>query len=539
MLAGKLQSAATGIEPVAWNLANAVFQGSQVDVNSFSVTAQDITPEGVFFSSTGLKMYVVGSGNDKVYEYDLSTAWDVATASYLQDFSVATQDTNPRGVFFRADGLKMYVVGATNDSVYEYDLSAAFNISTASYLQNFYVGTQDTTPTDVFFKPDGLKMYVVGGVNGAVYEYNLSVAWNVTTASFLQSKSVAAQETGPHGVFFQPTGLKMYVIGASGDDVNEYNLSTAWSVSTASYLQNFYIGTQDSAPLGIFFKPDGLKMYVIGSANDKVYQYTLSLSWNVTTATYAYGYTDSFPVFPPTNESSPSGVFFRADGLKMYVVGDSGNSVYEFNLSVAWDIDTASYLQNFSVSAQESFPKGIFFKPDGLKMYIAGYGNDSVYEYNLSTAWDISTASFLQTFSVAAQDTNPAGVSFRPDGLKMYVLGYGNDRVYEYNLSTAWNVSTASFVQFFSVGAQDGAPFGFFLRPDGLKMYVVGLINASVFEYDLSTAWDISTASYLQNYSVFTQARNPQSVFFKSDGLQMYVVDQSAPNRSIWAYNFV
>jgi hypothetical protein len=57
----------------------------------------------------------------------------------------------------------------------------------------------------------------------------------------------------------------MYVIGSSGDDVNEYDLSTAWDISTASYLQNFSVGAQETTPSGIFFKPDGTKMYVIGS----------------------------------------------------------------------------------------------------------------------------------------------------------------------------------------------------------------------------------------------------------------------------------
>jgi hypothetical protein len=72
-----------------------------------------------------------------------------------------------------------------------------------------------------------------------VNEYDLSTAWDITTASYLQNFSVAAQETNPQDLFFKPDGTKMYVIGSSGDDVNEYDLSTAWDVTTASYLQNF------------------------------------------------------------------------------------------------------------------------------------------------------------------------------------------------------------------------------------------------------------------------------------------------------------
>jgi DNA-binding beta-propeller fold protein YncE len=190
-------------------------------------------------------LLVVG---DDVNEYDLSTAWDISTASYLQNFSVAAQEISPTGIFFKPDGTKMYVIGSTGDDVNEYDLSTAWDVSTASYLQNFSVAAQETTPTGIFFKPDGTKMYVIGNSGDDVNEYDLSTAWDVTTASYLQNFSVAAQENNPTGIFFKPDGTKMYVIGTAGDDVNEYDLSTAWDITTASYLQNFSVGTQETVP---------------------------------------------------------------------------------------------------------------------------------------------------------------------------------------------------------------------------------------------------------------------------------------------------
>jgi hypothetical protein len=74
-------------------------------------------------------MYVIGSTGDDVNEYDLSSAWDISSATFLQSFSVAAQETNPEGVFFKPDGTKMYVVGSTGDDVNEYDLSSAWDVS--------------------------------------------------------------------------------------------------------------------------------------------------------------------------------------------------------------------------------------------------------------------------------------------------------------------------------------------------------------------------------------------------------------------------
>jgi len=204
-------------------------------------------------------------------------SWSVSTASFLQSFSVAAQDTSPIGLFFKPDGTKMYVIGEIGDDINEYNLATPWDVSTALFLQSFSVAAQDTSPTGIFFKPDGRKMYVLGYIGGDVNEYNLATPWDVSTALFLQSFSVATQETQPRGVFFKPDGAKMYVLGTVGDDVNEYDLSTPWSVSTASFLQTFSVAAQDTGPTALSFKPDGTKMYVVGTDGDDVNEYNLGL----------------------------------------------------------------------------------------------------------------------------------------------------------------------------------------------------------------------------------------------------------------------
>jgi sugar lactone lactonase YvrE len=504
-----------------WDLSNATFNGTP-PFGRFSVAAQEYAPLSVFFKPDGTKMYVVGSAGGVVNEYNLSIAWDVTTSSYLQDFSVAAQEYASQSLFFKPDGTKMYIVGVAGDVVNEYNLSTPWDISTSSYLQNFSVAAQEYAAVSVFFKPDGTKMYIVGDVGADVNEYNLSIAWDVTTASYLQNFSVAVQESQPKGLFFKPDGTKMYVMGGFGGVVNEYNLSIAWDVTTSSYLQNFSVATQEYASQSLFFKPDGLKMYTIGGIGDAVYEYNLSAAWDVATAAWVTPTSRYFSVY--AQEMQPNGVFFKPDGTKMYVMGGFGGVVNEYNLSIAWDVTTASYLQDFSVAAQEYAPESVFFKPDGTKMYVLGGFGDDVNEYNLSIAWDISTSSYLQNFSVAVQETQPNGLFFKPDGTKMYVVGSAGDDVNEYNLSTPWDISTSSYLQNFSVAAQDLAPVDVFFKPDGTKMYIVGIVGDDVNEYNLSTPWDISTSSYLQNFSVAVQETQPNGLFFKPDGTKMYVI---------------
>ena len=461
----------------------------------FSVAAQEITPNDVFFKPDGTKMYVLGQTGQDVNEYDLSTAWGASTAVYLQNFSVASQEIYPEGIFFKPDGTKMYVTGQNGDDVNEYNLSTAWDISTSVYSQSFSVASQQTLPTGIFFKPDGTKMYVIGSQgNDDVTEYDLSTAWDISTASFNQNFSVAAQETNPEDVFFKPDGTKMYVMGIIGDDVNEYDLSAAWDISTSVFLQNFSVSSQDTAPTGLFFKPDGTRMFVIGQQNDSVNEYDLSTAWDVSTAAPAVDpekyFDTSTAVFlqnfsVAAQDTMPQGVFFKPDGTKMYVIGRTGTDVNEYNLSTAWNISTASYSQNFSLASQETRPTGIFFKPDGTKMYVSGIISDNVNEYDLSIAWDISTSVYSQAFSVSPQDLIPSGLYFRDNGKQMYIMGPQDDDVIEYALSTAWDVSSAAYSQNFSVRNEQGSPKDLAFNEEGTKMYVLGSQGTNIFTYSL------------------------------------------------------
>jgi uncharacterized pyridoxamine 5'-phosphate oxidase family protein len=265
----------------------------------------------------------------------------------------------------------------------------------------------------------------------------------------------------------------------------------AWDLSTASYDSvSFSVSSQDTAPLGVTFKSDGTKMYMLGQANKKVYQYTLSTAWNLSTASY-----DSVEFSVSSQDTSPYGVTFKSDGTKMYIIGNSGKKVYQYSLSTAWDLSTASYDSvSFSVSSQDTAPLGVTFKSDGTKMYIMGNSGKKVYQYSLSTAWNLSTASYDSVnFSVSSQETNPYGVTFKSDGTKMYIVGGASDKVYQYTLSTAWNLSTASYDSVsFSVSSQDTDPYGVTFKSDGTKMYIVGITNDKVYQY--TTGYDLSFA---------------------------------------------
>jgi len=521
-----------GIKPTVYHEAvGTVVSGSlgfsiasaSYDSVSFSVASQDSQPVGLSFNANGTKMFMIGFANDNIYQYSLSTAYDVSTASYDSvSFSILSQAANAESLTFKPDGTKMYVVSRNNGIVYQYSLSTAYDLSTASYDSvSFSVNTQEPSATSAIFNSNGTKMYVVGRTNDTVYQYSLSTAYDISTASYDSvSLSVSSQETVPEGLAFNLNGSSLFVAGRGAGAVFQYTLSTNFDLSTATYSGvSFSITSQDTALYDIVFSNTGTKMYVLGNTNDTIYQYSTALTTaelDLSTGS-VFDYTPTSDVQVTLTNPAASGT---SSGATLLL---SGSAV------VTYDIAGATYDDiSFSVASQEGVPTDLSFKPDGTKMYVIGYVSDSVHEYNLSTAWDVSTSSFLQSFSVATQETLPTGISFKPDGTKMYVTGNNTKNVNEYNLSTAWDVSTAVYSQLFYVGTQaTGQVSTLAFKPDGTKMYAGTAASDIIYEYDLSTAWDVSTSTYNQNLDVQTNVTTAYGLAFKPDGTRMYILDYS------------
>ena len=270
------------------------------------------------------------------------------------------------------------------------------------------------------------------------------------------------------------------------------NVGEGYDIANASYdSKSFDISGQETLASALFFKPDGTKMYMTGGNADSVFEYDLSTAFDVSTASY-----NNVSYYYGAPPGITEALFFRADGLKWYSIDRGDDKVFEYNMSTAWDITSSSLNQSLDISNKEATGRGLFFSSDGTKMYICGAGLSTANQYNLSTAWDISTASHSSTFSVSSQDVFPHGISIKSDGTKMYIIGSNTDSVYQYSLSTAYDLSTASYDSVsFSVQSQDPLPFGFYLKPDGTKMYVAGRSNDAIFQYSTS-----STAAATFNY---------------------------------------
>ena len=582
---GVVYNTVDGDLELSGSLINTFDISTSVFVDSFSVAGQETTPQGVAFSNDGTKMFICGNVGDDVNEYALATGFDVSTSVYSQSFSVAGQDVNPQDIAFNTDGTKMFIVGVIGDDINEYALSTGFDVSTASFTQLFTVAAQETFPTGIAFNADGTKMFVVGDDANNVNEYALSTGFDVSTASFTQLFSISAQESFAQGIAFSADGTKMFIVGSTGDDVNEYALSTGFDVSTASFTDAFSVSAQETVPTGIAFNTDGTKMFILGNAGNDVNEYDVGSSvstsgynpvhttnsidstyWtdiNSMTADQAAGDgTINYAI--STDDRTTWGIVDNTSGERDIVRNNAGTWQYNSNgtyASETWvagatntelatiaeamegasfavnafDVSTSVFVDAFSVSSQETAPNGVAFNTDGTKMFVVGVTGDDVNEYALSTGFDVSTASFTDAFSVASQETNPHGIAFNTDGTKMFICGTSGQDVNEYALSTGFDVSTASFTDAFSVSSQETAPNGLTFNTDGTKMFVIGWAGNDVNEYALTTGFDVSTASFTDSFSVASQETTSRDVAFNTDGTKMFVVGDAGDDVNEYA----
>ncbi|AEA80685.1 putative secretory autotransporter [Candidatus Pelagibacter sp. IMCC9063] len=208
---------------------------------------------------------------------------------------------------------------------------------------------------------------------------------------------------------------------------------------------------------------------------------------------------------------------------------------------------------------------GIAFNPDGTKMFVsagngsssphrAGDGDDFINEYNLPTPFDISTAVYAGDSArcdlTGTIRGNIGDMVFSSDGLKIFTVtrgtnGSNRDLVYRYDLTAPYDVSTCVYVANVNpdtTAIQDGWRYGSLsinnnhvqgieINPDGTKIFLsFNDVNNpdsldGIREYTLSTPYDLSTISQVDNAGILLTQSNPDAIFFSANGKRIFVTD--------------
>jgi len=259
------------------------------------------------------------------------------------------------------------------------------------------------------------------------------------------------------------------------------------SIAGVSYAsKSFSVSSQNSEVIDLRFSGDGTKAYILGQNNKIIYQYGLNTSGDISTASYQ-GVSYTLPVGAL---DTLGGFFIKPDGTKFYVTNNVAQKIYQFSISSAWQISTAT-LDNtsFTTSAEISDGQiGISLKLDGTKLYVSGIPTAGLpkrlFQYSVASAWQISTASYDGVSFLSPQTTQTRNHHFYRDGRRLFILGDTPFSVYQYHLSVPWDLSLVDYdATQFNPSSQDTQPLAFRLSEDMQIAYVLGNTNDKIYQY--------------------------------------------------------
>ena len=316
-----------------------------------------------------------------------------------------------------------------------------------------------------------LFLFPISNSFGTTITHNQTVEYE--TGSFLA------------GVAFNDDGTKVFITYAQSTNINEYNLSTPYDISTKTYAGDSERCTVEDISNALYdleFSNDGMHFFYVtrNSADDladgdKAYRYDLTSPYDISTCTLAHSTTDldsttytsgsqagDFDHTKQNRKHRLQGIEFNNDGTKLFLVwmdvNDAavGARLLEYTLSTPYDLRTLSLVTTAGVKLGVSGnnnvqnPAGMRFSANGKRIFIISHNNSTagITQYSFTNAFDTSsfTADGYLNINTGISPANdePRGVAFNANGLKLYIGNDNNmnsaDQLMEYDLVCPFNL---------------------------------------------------------------------------------------------------
>jgi hypothetical protein len=245
-------------------------------------TTGETAPTGIWFKPDGTKLFVIGSTQDRIRSWDLTTAWDINSATNPVAMTGNLRDTgavfipNPNGVSFSDDGTKAFVVDGTNNALYRYSLTTAWDILSINAVAdqvNTTIYTGNLTPQSIWVRPDGLFFTTWNsGASSQVRNWTSTVANDITT---LTAGTFANGGNAPVGGTWADNGNVFVYVFQTTDLLFSTSYSAPYGYSGGVVRSQTTVTGYDTTPQDVYIRNDGLSFYYLGSATDTIYQFNL------------------------------------------------------------------------------------------------------------------------------------------------------------------------------------------------------------------------------------------------------------------------
>lgn len=393
------------------NGARAVLSSGGYYSQWFTYFEHDAYPQCFTFTGDG-KYIVTVTGlaifNGVIRTWELFTPWDPTSTKTLvstvyHEFGYPTIETVEKNyknngisdVKFSSDGTKFFILDRETLALYQYNLTVPYRISS--------IGAITLKPVDRLISTGGYdKRYLLTQIPNPI-----------NTDPFLETNGVNTFE-------FSLNGSVLYVHNNS--HVFKYTLATPYDLGSVSYVDSYPFSTlKNDATLSI----QSNNLYI--SSPNIIWGYQLDS--DIASAEFKYNNkTLSIP-----SETNITSVYLNDSDNILYVGGTSTNQIHKFNLGIPGEISSSVYDSGTSVIPSI---QGITISETNNKLFVATGTKISEYDINDSdwTQTSISGIEYQTTGSISSIQ----GLKWNTTGDLIFTVG--NSTVESYKTKNLFRV---------------------------------------------------------------------------------------------------
>ena len=227
-----------------------------------------------------------------------------------------------------------------------------------------------------------------------------------------------------------------------------------------------------------------------------------------------------------------TGVALNSDGTKLFIMGTNGTfEINQYNLSTAWDITSAGATPDLSVSysrpSGETTARCATMSFDGNYFMNSGVTNDRVAMFQLTAGpWDLSGGLTTIFLALDLSTDRPYHVQWNYDGTALYIIDAINDNLIKYTCSTPYTVATRVLAgrANYPIANISFAEGGLITADERFIIYSDGGTPKLV---EMTTPGDVTTQTFVHNATAgFPAAGSPRGLWVKPDGSRIYCGNQ-------------
>ncbi len=272
---------------------------------------------------------------------------------------------------------------------------ASFDVQDYSITPNETRNLIGTSNGHLVFSPNGERMFTIDRFSDLIKQYNLNEgATPFDLSSYTQSSAISTPDSFPNGLFFSPTGHRLFELRAGSDIIKQFNLDEG---AEPYELNNYTIQSKEfrgsNQLVALHFSPDGKRLFTADSSNDdRIEQFNHTSGDLYELDNYNFEKRISIEVLGTSNIS---GIHFSPDGQFFHVVdtSSSANGVFQFKLNegaTPFEVENYTFDRDFETGSNDS---NLQFAPDGSRMYVNNIDTGLVEQYNFNGTVSSSSSS--------------------------------------------------------------------------------------------------------------------------------------------------